>query len=214
MAGSRDAPTAAGRESPRFGPLIATKSKIMYGLVNKAIEGLVCSQFGEPVWEQIKAQAGVDEEGFISHDPYPDKITYALVAAASQVLNTPANQLLEAFGEYWVTYTAREGYGGMLDAAGSTLPEFLLNLNNLHARVRLQSPELRPPGFQCTDLAPGSLTLHYRTERAGLAPMVIGILRGLGKRFHTDVTVQHTRVWGRDGADHDEFLVRHAPAGN
>jgi len=184
----------------------------MYGLVNKAIEGLVCSRFGEAAWARIKRRAGLDVEGFISLDAYPDKITYGLVAAASAELNTPAAQLLEAFGEHWVEYTGREGYGGILDAAGSTLPEFLLNLNNLHSRVRLMAPELRPPSFQCTDVTDGSLVLHYRSEREGLAPMVVGLLRGLGSRFRTPVTVTHTRARGRDGADHDQFLVTFDPS--
>lgn len=184
----------------------------MYGLVNKAIEGLVCSQRGEASWEEVKRRAGLDLEGFIGLDAYPDEITYALVAAASAVLNVPAEELLEAFGEHWVEYTGREGYGGLLDAAGSTLPEFLLGLNNLHSRVRLLAPELRPPSFQCTDITDGSLVLHYRSEREGLAPMVVGLLRGLGRRFRTPVTVTHTRVRGRDGADHDELLVTFAAA--
>lgn len=184
----------------------------MYGLVNKAIEGLVCSRFGEAAWARIQRRARLDVEGFISLDAYPDRITYDLVAAASAELNTPAEQLLEAFGEHWVEYTGREGYGGILDAAGATLPEFLLNLNNLHSRVRLMAPELRPPSFHCTDVTDGSLVLHYRSEREGLAPMVVGLLRGLGNRFRTPVTVAQTRARGRDGADHDEFLVTLAPS--
>ena len=32
----------------------------MYGMVNKAVEEMVCMQHGESAWEQIKAKAGVD----------------------------------------------------------------------------------------------------------------------------------------------------------
>lgn len=32
----------------------------MYGMVNKAVEGLVCQQFGEEAWEAIKERAGVE----------------------------------------------------------------------------------------------------------------------------------------------------------
>lgn len=184
----------------------------MYGLVNKAIEGLICNRFGEETWEAIKRRAGIDEEGFVSLDSYPDALTYALVGAASEVLATPADKLLEVFGEYWVTYTAREGYGGLLDAAGGDLRTFLMSLNQLHARVRLVAPELCPPSFQCTDVTDSSLVLHYRSRRAGLAPMVLGLLKGLSTRLHTQVEVTHLRKSGEDGADHDEFLVRFAAA--
>lgn len=180
----------------------------MYGLVNKAIEGLICNRFGEETWEAIKRRAGIDEEGFVSLDSYPDSMTYALVGAASEVLKTPADALLEVFGEYWVTYTAKEGYGGLLDAAGGDLRTFLVSLNQLHARVRLAAPELRPPSFQCTDITDASLVLHYRSTREGLAPMVFGLIRGLSARFHTHVVVTQQRRRGEDGADHDEFLLQ------
>lgn len=179
----------------------------MYGLVNKAIEGLVRSRFGDATWESVLRRAHLDREGFISMDAYPDRMTYDLVAAASDVLNTPAAELLEAFGEYWITYTARHGYGSLLDAAGTTLAEFLLNLNDVHARLMLMAPDLRPPSFECTDVTDRSLLLHYRTEREGLLPMVKGLVRGLGARFGTPVTIEHTRVRGEGGADHDELLV-------
>ena len=53
----------------------------MYGLVNKAVEGLVVSNFGEETWEQIKGRASVDIDMFISNDSYPDSITYDLLVA-------------------------------------------------------------------------------------------------------------------------------------
>ena len=178
----------------------------MYGLVNKAIEDLVCSRFGKESWEAIKRKADVDIEVFVSMDTYPDDVTYKLVGAASEVLGLPAETLLEAFGEYWVLYTGKEGYGEMLKMAGDTLPAFLQNLDSLHARVGLTFAQLKPPSFRCTDIREDSLRLHYYSDRAGLAPMVVGLLKGLGVMFETPVEVTH--VSSRDnGHDHDEFLV-------
>ena len=47
---------------------------------------------------------------------------------------------------------------------------------------------------------------HYHSEREGLAPMVVGLLKGLGKRFETLVEVTHDKVRG-EGSDHDEFVI-------
>ena len=44
-------------------------------------------------------KAGVDVEVFMSNEGYPDEITYSLVAAASEVLRTPAEQILAWLGE-------------------------------------------------------------------------------------------------------------------
>ena len=97
----------------------------MYGLVNKAVEGLVVSPFGEATWQEIKAAANVEVEAFVSMESYDDEITYSLVGAASKVLNTPAEDVLKLFGQYWVLDIATEHYGDLLTAAGTTLPTFL-----------------------------------------------------------------------------------------
>ena len=31
----------------------------MYGMVNKAVEDMVCATYGEAMWEKVKEQAGV-----------------------------------------------------------------------------------------------------------------------------------------------------------
>jgi hypothetical protein len=137
---------------------------------------------------------------------YPDEITYKLVGAASEVLNTPAEQILEAFGEYWTVYSAEAGFGHMLDFAGNNLVDFLRNLDNMHTRIKLTFTELEPPSFKVSDLAEGSLRLHYYSKRPGLAPLVIGMVKGLGKRFSTPVAARLDRSRA-DGHDHDEFVI-------
>lgn len=183
----------------------------MYGLVNKAVEDLVCTRFGEDVWDKIQARAGIDVVGFVSMDPYPDDLTYRLVGAASEVLGIPPAAVLEAFGEFWILYTAREGYGELLSMYGSSLGEFLGHLDALHARVGLNFSELRPPTFRCEQAPDGAILLSYFSHREGLAPMMIGLLRGLARNFNTTVEIQH--VTTRAEAGHDVFRIREiAPA--
>jgi hypothetical protein len=182
----------------------------MYGLVNRAVEKLVCSRFGEPAWERIKARAGVDVEYFASNESYPDSMTYELVGAASAELGLPPEAILEAFGEYWVLEVAPAGYGAMLDRAGRTLPEFLENLPHLHTRVAMILPKLQPPTFETSDRQPNSIRLHYHSHRAGLEPFLLGILKGLGKRFAVAVTITHL-ARRAEGADHEIFQVEWAP---
>jgi len=181
----------------------------MYGLVTQALQDLVCSRFSEDTWETIKRNAGVDIDVFVSMEAYPDDVTYKLVGAASEVLGLSAEEVLKAFGEYWVSYTAKEGYGEILRMAGDTLPAFLQNLDNLHTRVGLIFPHLKPPSFWCTDMREDSLRLHYRPgldSRGGLEPFVIGLVNGLAVRFKTKIDINQTASRSQ-GADHDEFLI-------
>lgn len=189
----------------------------MYGLVNRAVEDLVTSKFGPQTWHDVKTRAGVDVEMFVAMNPYPDEVTYDLVGAASEVLGLPATDVLEAFGDFWITYSAREGYGELLDLMGDDLPSFLTALDDLHERLRLSFPHLQPPSLAVTDVTDQSLVVHYRSERAGLAPFVVGLLRGAAARFGRSVEVTLTRSRD-DGHDHEEFVVRYlddaGPAGS
>ncbi|MDZ8080328.1 MAG: heme NO-binding domain-containing protein [Nostoc sp. DcaGUA01] len=182
----------------------------MYGLVNKAIQDMVCSRFSEETWKIIKHKAEVDVDVFISMEGYPDDITHRLVKAASDVLGLSPTEIMQAFGEFWVQYTAEEGYGEMMDMSGDTLPEFLENLDNLHARVGVSFPKLQPPSFECTDMEENSLNLHYRSDREGLTPMILGLVKGLGTRFDTQVDISQTQS-REEGGEHDEFLVIYKP---
>jgi hypothetical protein len=162
----------------------------MYGIVNRAVEELIIERFGIEKWEEIKHKAGFNSEGFMTLKPYPDELTFKLVGAASEILNVPADTLLEAFGEYWILYTAEKGYGEMLNLAGDSFPAFLKNLNMLHGRVTNLMPELAPPQFECRNEKENSIELLYRSHRIGMIPMLYGLIKGLAKRFDKEVVIQ------------------------
>lgn len=162
----------------------------MYGLVNRAVEHMVRERFGAETWQAIQARAGVEEEGFLALRTYPDDVTYRLVGAASAELGLPAEAVLEAFGEYWVNHTATASYGDLMHLQGRTLPEFLQNLDQMHSRLSLTFTDMQPPSFRCSDVTPQSLLLHYHSERPGLLPFVVGLVKGLGTYFSTPVAVE------------------------
>jgi len=178
----------------------------MYGLINKAIKGLVLEGFGEDAWKRIINRAQIDDDEFLSMEAYDDSLTYDLVAAATEELGLPAETILESFGGYWVQYTAVEGYGEILKSAGSTLPEFLSNLDQMHARVKLAFPELKPPRFKISDSDEHGLILHYFSHRPGLAPLVTGLIKGLAIRFDLTVDVSPFRD-GIGEDEHDAFKI-------
>lgn len=184
----------------------------MHGLVNRGIEDLATHLGGERLWQRITAAAGVDTQAFVGMDLYPDELTERLVGAAATVLEMSESEVLHAFGRHWVRYTARKGYGAIFGTMGRTLPEFLGNVNAMHSRLTLMLPGIQPPSLLCEELTPDRLLVRYWSPRAGLAPMIPGLLEGLGEIFGLTVDVTHVRERA-DGHEYDEFLVRHAPAG-
>lgn len=179
----------------------------MYGMVNQALEDLVVARGGQELWQRVKAEAGVCVDMFVRNHGYSDEVTYALVSAASQCLDIQAAQLLEEFGVHWVLHAAEDSYPDLMKAGGKSLPEFLLRLPDFHTRISLLFPDLKPPEFRCSDREENSLHLHYFSHRPGLASFVVGLIRGLGERFETPVSVQCLQ--SRDqGADHEVFRVQ------
>ncbi|MBI2271156.1 MAG: heme NO-binding domain-containing protein [Bacteroidetes bacterium] len=179
----------------------------MYGIVNKAIQGLVTENFGEKAWNEVKIKSGVNVKSFLSNEPYPDDITYKLAGAASEVLNISLRDVLISFGEYWVLKTGQQHYGSLMQAGGNNLKEFLINLPGFHSRVMLIYPKLTPPEFKISDIEENSLHVHYYSQRKGLKDFVFGLLQGLGKMYKTETQI--TLLQNTDeGFDHNVFLVK------
>jgi hypothetical protein len=178
----------------------------MYGIVNKAIQDLVIANFGEEKWENILDRSGIEEDFFISSEAYDDDITFKLAGAVSEEMNMPINDVLVAFGEWWVVKTTKEKYGGLMESGGSSLKEFLENLPLFHNRVMLIYPKLTPPEFKVSEISENSLNLHYFSKREGLQEFVRGLIQGLGIMFNTETKIELLQT--RDlGDDHEIFKV-------
>lgn len=183
----------------------------MYGLINQGLHDLAVQTGGEELWREIKSRAGVGLEAFVGMETYPDDMTYSLVEATSAAMGSSPAQILHTFGKHWILYTARRGYGAIFDTMGRSLPAFLANLDMMHARLSLSMPEMRPPSFVCEQLSDSQIRLEYWSERPGLAPMVVGLLEGLGEMYGVTVSVDQ-RVDRAHGADHDEFVIDYVEA--
>jgi hypothetical protein len=178
----------------------------MYGIVNKAIEGLVITNFGHDKWQEIKHKSGVTEEAFLSNQSYPDKTTFDLARSASEVLQKDIKEILIAFGEYWVLHTGQENYGSLMKAGGNNLKEFLINLPNFHSRVMLIYPNLTPPEFKISNIESNSVHVHYFSTRNGLTYFMYGLLSGLGKMYKVEVEINIVSEKENTG-DHDVFKI-------
>lgn len=178
----------------------------MYGLINKAVQDVVVSKAGAEGWRKVCEKNGLTQPMFVGFEQYPDAQTYGLVGAASDVLGMPANTLLEEIGVYWSKFTVEQGYGHLMDMAGDSVYQVLQELNNIHARLMVTLPELRPPSFECLRREDGVILVKYYSERPGLSPLVIGLIRGLGERFGQTAVVTQT-AQRKDQEDCDEFEV-------
>ncbi len=179
----------------------------MYGLANKILQDMLITRYGTEQWEKIRKKSGVDEAFFVQMNYYPDTLTYQIVGAASEVLDTAPDKVLHQFGEYWIENAERR-YAEMVNFAGKDLVTILNGINDIHARAALIFENMKPPAFECTNVTEDSFILQYKSTREGLAPFVWGLLDGLSKRINTPVDIHHDKRKA-DGAPHDEFLVEY-----
>lgn len=178
----------------------------MYGIVNKAIKGLVIDNYGIETWNKIKTKSGLESDEFLNNEPYPDKTTFDLAISASEILKIDLNNVLISFGEYWILKTGQESYGSLMKAGGDNLKEFIINLPNFHSRVMLIYPNLTPPEFKITIIQEKSLDVHYISTRNGLQYFMYGLLQGLGKLFKTEISIKIIASKS-DGAKNDIFNI-------
>ena len=178
----------------------------MYGIVNKSIEELVRENFGDDKWDAVKKRSGIDVDFFISNEPYNDDITYKLAGAISDEMNVSVETVLNIFGEWWILKTTKEKYGGLMQAGGSNLKEFLTNLPLFHNHIMLLYPKLTPPEFKVSEVEDNSIHIHYYSKRPGLQEFVRGLLSGLSKLHETETSIEllNSRA---NGDNHEVFKV-------
>lgn len=185
--------------------LTQAKSTLMYGMVNQALKALLTERFGETTWQEIRAKAKVETDEFAPMAPYDDAITYELAGAASEVLNTPVDELLRVFGQYWIEFAGKSSYGVLLDQAGDTLGEILAGLDEMHTRLALSFTELQPPSFRVLRDDGQTILLRYESSRPALVPFVMGLVEGLSAKVGVTVSLEHVEV---KGDDHPADVIR------
>lgn len=164
----------------------------MYGMVNEGVRTFVIEKFGKDAWEAIRLDAGIDTSQFDRMHTYDDAITYGLVAAVARHTDTPESEVLSVFGEYWVGYAGNSGLGNLLTLAGRNFVERVQNLDDMHDRMMVAMPGLKPPSFEIEELGQNVFELSYYSPRPGLTPMVIGLLHGLAAQTGEKISVELT----------------------
>jgi len=170
----------------------------MYGLIHRSVRDMVIAGYGNERWNRILLDANASEEHFMSMQPYDDSVALALVGSACKELNQQPGALLEAFGRHWIEDTVKKSYANLLKSYGDNLWDFLKNLNFMHDRISTTFPAYRAPMFELEPLSDSVARLLYTSTRQGLAPFVVGLLRGLAVEFgdELDIAVETDTISG------------------
>ena len=179
----------------------------MYGVINKSLRDMVTEGHGEAVWAQVLAKAGVPSDSFLAMRSYDDEITFRLAVASSDVLGVDVETALHAFGKHWVNHTLARDYDALVRSTGSTMLEFLENLNELHDRISTTFLEYEPPEFRVSELQKNRMEVEYISHREGLNSFVSGLLVALSERFNEPMSIEATEDLSVDAGTHTKFIL-------
>lgn len=174
-------------------------------------------------WHKIKEKAACDvaDGGFLRYKYYADEDTVKLVVAASEVLGISVDDVLHAFGDYFIDYVQDNGYSNVLECLGNNMRDWLSNLNSLHDHLQASYPKgFVAPVFWSEDdpdssAEEGAILVHYYSQRGTLlVPLVVGILKRIAKTYFAveveldQVALQDEPIEGTDGQTHKQTVWR------
>jgi guanylate cyclase soluble subunit beta len=166
---------------------------------------MVIEGYGEAMWEQVLAKAGVPGDSFLAMRSYDDEITFRLAVASSDALGIDVDTALYAFGQHWVGHTLVRDYDALVRSTGSSMLEFLENLNELHDRISTTFLDYQPPEFRVSDLENGRMEVQYISHREGLNSFVSGLLVALSERFNEPMSIEAVEDLSPESGTHTKF---------
>lgn len=163
----------------------------MHGIIHLELQKFVTERYGGQAWQVLTKKAELGEEIFTPLRAYPDDLMFRLVRVAVELTRTPAEQLLEAFGEHLVNgYLAL--YGNLLKPEWRTLDVIEHSEETIHRVVRMRQPGAEPPQLKAERTAPDEVVLFYDSPRR-LCAVARGIGRGIANHFGESIVIDERK---------------------
>lgn len=167
---------------------------LVKGIVFQLLEQTVIDEHGEQSWEQVLDDAGLDGV-YTSLGSYPDEQLFMLVAAASEALDTPPDDVVRWFGRSAMPLFAQRY--PQLFTGHRQARSFVLTLNDIiHPEVRKLYPGVIVPEFGFDTSEPERLGMDYYSPRK-LCAFAEGLLLGAGDHYGETVAIDQPRCMNR-----------------
>ncbi len=171
----------------------------MKGAIFTILQDMIEDQMGIDVWQDIISTSDLPSGGvYTSAQHYDDEEVFVIVGALAEKTGLPAEQLLEAYGEY------------LFDKLHSSLPsdmrlpesyfDYLESVHTqIHVEVRKLDANASLPELALINRSETAATLEYRSKLK-LCYLAIGLLKGSATFFNENVNVSMPRCM-HEGAD-------------
>ncbi len=166
----------------------------MKGVVFNLLERATTEAHGEDAWDDILAAAGL-EGAYTSLGSYPDAHLSRLVAAVSDALERPPDDVVRWLGRSAMPYLAEAN--PRFFAPHTHTRDFLLTLNDIiHPEVRKLYPGADVPDFEMEVLEDGGMRITYGSRRK-MCAFAEGLIQGAAAHYGQDVSIRQPRCMNR-----------------
>ena len=147
-------------------------------------------------WKTLLSKAGLENRVYLPLQEYPDAEIVALFLAASTLSGRSVAAVLEDFGEFMLP-ALMSMHGHLLSPRWKTIEIISHAQESIHKIVRVQDLKAKSPLLSTQRLGPDEVLLLYTSPRK-LCALAVGIAKGLAKRFHENIVIQHKTCMHKD----------------
>lgn len=155
----------------------------MKGIIFQCAVEMVKDQFGgAETLKKILAEMGIFEETkIVIFEDLPDEMSLDFIRAAAKVLGVTEDDVMLAFGDYWVNVFAYRKYR-VVYAKYKTAKEFLTGMDQTHVWATQSIDGATPPQFIFESTDDNILLMHYISSR-NLEKILEGLIKGVLRFF-------------------------------
>jgi hypothetical protein len=159
----------------------------MKGTIITCLRELVVTKKGPAGWRDVLAKSNIDTATiFMLSQDVDEAEAVALFKSSATVLELDWQGLCDAFGHHWCVVYAPNIYKAFY-TKHKDVKAFMLDINNMHARMTAAMPSARPPKFKAVESG-NSLLVSYESPR-NLVDLAIGLARGMGDYFKEKISI-------------------------
>lgn len=161
----------------------------MHGMMLSLFADHVARVYGEDIWNMVRSQAGFALKFYFPNETYPDDEFEKLANAASGVLRSERERILEGFGDDTVSLSMAM-FSSYFDPQWKTL-DVLENFNSVFRKISRDHPDMKHPEFLVSREKDDALALTYNSPRK-LCALVRGGIKGLARHYGEHIILTET----------------------
>lgn len=177
----------------------------MQGAIFTTFSEMIIEKMGMEQWNELLDKTQPESQGvYTKGDQYEDSELVNMVVALSEKTSIPAEQLIQAFGEYLFSSLYESSPADVSQV--KTLREFLLMIHSvIHVEVKRIHPNAYLPKFEYEDGENGALIMYYTSKRK-LCHASIGLIYGAAKQFKETIKISQPECM-HSGAERCKLVI-------